>query len=126
MNKLKQCTLQATLFPAGPLTADENGAGIDVRELVDNGKLVLLVEAVSGTTPTCDARIQDCDTIGGTYADLVPALAFTQIAAVDSQQAIDIDLDRTRGFIRIAFDTGGTTPVYEAGCVLLGRTNQDG
>jgi len=126
MNKLRQCSLQGTLFPAGPLTADENGTGVDVRELQDNGKIVLLVEAVSGTTPTCDARIQDCDTIGGTYADLSPALAFAQITDADSQQAIDIDLDSTRGFIRIAFDTGGTTPVYEAGCVLLGRTGQDG
>lgn len=125
MNKLRQCTLQGTLFPAGPLTADENGSGVDVRELQDNGKIILLVEAVSGTTPTLAARIQHSDAIAGSYADLVPPVAFAAIAAVDSQQAIDIDLDRTLGFIRIAFDTGGTTPVYEAGCVLLGRTGQD-
>lgn len=125
MNKLRQCTMRTALFPAAAITVDVNGSGVDVQELTDNGKIIIVVEAVSGTNPTLDARIQDSDAIAGTFADLVPPLAFAQIVDADSEQAIDIDFDRTRGFIRVAIDTGGTTPVYEGSCTMLGRTNQD-
>lgn len=124
MNKLRQCTMQTALFPAQAITVDANGTGVDVRELVDNGKIILAIEAVSGTTPTLAARIQESVTIGGSYADLVPPVAFAGITDSDSEQAIDIDFDRTLGFIRLAIDTGGSTPVYEGSCLLLGRTAQ--
>lgn len=125
MNRLENCSLKTSLLPPGRLTIDVNGTGVDVSELQDMVKAVLMVEAISGTTPTLDIEITDGLTLGGSYASMVPAVNFTQVTDADSEQERDIYIDAARPFIRAECDLEGTTPIYEVSLSLIGRTGQE-
>ena len=45
--------------------------GVDTQRLGGRAKLVVSGSNVSGTTPTYDAKIQEGDTLGGAYTDLL-------------------------------------------------------
>ena len=109
-----------TLLPALSRSADANGTGVDVSALEGSGIAILEAANVSGTTPTLDVKLQDCDTIGGTYAD-IPGAVFAQVTTVAGIQKIAVEIQQARKFIRAVFDVGGTSPVYTAGCYLIGH-----
>ncbi len=125
MNRLERTSLQTSLLPPGRLTIDVNGTGVEVAELQDMVKLILMVEAISGTTPTLDIEITGGDTLGGAYASLSPAVNFTQVTDADSEQEIDLNIDSAPNFIRAEADLEGTTPIYEVSLSMLGRTGQE-
>lgn len=125
MNRLERCSLKTSLLPPGRLTVTVNGTGVDVSEFQDMVKLVLMAESVSGAGRTMDIEITDGLTLGGAYASMSPAVNFTQIALTDSEQEIDLYIDRARPFIRAEVTIAGTTPIFETSLSMIGRTGQE-
>ena len=102
-----------------------NGTGVDVSELQDMVKLILMAESVSGAGRTMDIEITDGLTLGGAYASLSPAVTFTQVTTTDSEQELNINVDRARNFIRAEITIAGTTPIFETSLSMIGRTGNE-
>jgi hypothetical protein len=118
---LNSPTTLLDLVPIAARTASGFGAAqIDVRNLKGIGVLLLLAQAGTGTTPTLAVRVQDSEDGSSGWANM--GINFVQVAAADSTQRIPIDLDACRGFIRIAWTIGGTTPSFTFGVAGLGRS----
>jgi len=77
------------------------------------------VGTVSGTTPTLDGKIQDCDTSGGTYADVTGA-TFAQVTATGSIKKTAIDVKKLRRFVKYVGTIAGTTPSFVIAVVVAG------
>lgn len=73
----------------------------------------MYVGTVTGTTPTMDLKMQECDTLGGTYADISGA-AFTQVIASndDTLYIARIKASNVERFLRPHITISGTSPVY--------------
>lgn len=125
MNRLENCSLKTSLIPPARLIADGNETGVDVSELQDMVKLVLAFQSVSGANRLMDIEITDGLTLGGSYASMVPAVNFTQIGLTDSEQEIDVYIDRARPFIRAEVTISGTSPIFEGSVQMIGRTGNE-
>jgi hypothetical protein len=94
-------------------TASFNSAGFDLKTRTPRRGLVakLLVTAVSGTSPTLDAKIQH-STDNSTWTDLSVTLQ-GQITAVGEYH---IPFNTDDEYVRLVATIGGTTPsfTYEA------------
>lgn len=104
-----------SLFLVRPVTATATvtGTGIDTMGYND-AMITLEVGVVSGTTPTLDGKIQESDTVGGTYADITGAV-FTQVTASNSTQKIrlgGLGVGGRKRFIRFVGTIAGTTPSF--------------
>lgn len=93
--------------------------GVDVTSFVGKGAIVLSSAAGTGTTPTLDVKLQESDTLGGTYTDVAGG-AFTQVTGAPGLQKLAIDLDAAKAFLRISETLTGTTPSFARGVSLLG------
>jgi hypothetical protein len=100
------------------------GTYFDLQSYQGRVKLTAIIGAVSGTTPTLDLKVQDCDTSGGTYADISPAVAFPQLVAASANTVASIGLDvrACRRFVKIYGTIGGTsTPTFTFGVTATGQ-----
>lgn len=124
-NSLLPATAVATLAAASR-SASANGTAVDVSLFDGHAICILDVANVSGTTPTADVKLQECDTSGGTFTDLgaagslVPAAAFTQQTTGSSLQKLGFEVQATKKYVRAVLTLGGTSPVYTCGCYILG------
>lgn len=125
MNRLENCSLKTSLIPPARLTVTGNETGVDVSEFQDMVKLLLAAQSVSGAGRTMDIEITDGLTLGGAYASMVPPVNFTQVGVTDSEQEIDIYIDRARPFIRAEIVIAGTSPIFETSLQMIGRTGQE-
>lgn len=110
--------------PAAITTTGVQGTYLDLQGYQGRVKLSVLIGAVSGTNPTLDLKVQDCDTSGGTYADISPAVAFPQKVSADANSvaAIGLDTRACRRFVKIYATIGGTsTPTFTFGVAALGQ-----
>jgi hypothetical protein len=110
-----------TLAAVAEVDADAQTGAIAITNYKGVAKLIVMVEAVSGTTPTLDITVQQSATSGGEYADVTGAV-FTQVEDADATLTLDLDLDGLSGFIRLDLDVDGTEPVYNVGAVMLARS----
>lgn len=99
-------------------TANYVGTAFDNSLYEGSGKVVLDVGTVSGTTPTCDFKLQECDTSGGTYTDIVGATA-AQITATGVRE-INYNVSGTKKFIKVAGTITGTSPSFAVGELHVG------
>ncbi len=113
-------TTLLALHPTAARTTTTNGSGIDVRDYIGHGTVLLDAAAGTGTTPTNDVKIQD-SADNSAFADLSPTLAFAQLTTVASQQKIAINFDKVRRYIRMVATIAGTTPSYTFSVTALGR-----
>lgn len=126
MNAIVNAT-PAVLLPALSRSASANGTGIDVSLYEGSAIIVVELTNVSGTTPTADFKLQECDTVGGTYTDLgaagslVPAAAVTQVGAASSLQKLAFEVQATKKFVRGVLVLAGTSPVYTCSAYLVGQ-----
>ena len=98
-------------------TATVTGTGIDCsgyEEVV----YALMVGAVSGTTPTLDAKIQESATVGGTYTDITGAV-FAQVTTATHQLHLSVRVNTAKPFQRVLATIAGTTPSYALSVALL-------
>lgn len=121
---LKGATSVATALKAQSITGTVNGPAVDLRPY--RGKVVLILNSAAGTgtTPTLDLKVQDSADGSTGWADLLSASEvglFTQVTTTDSLQAVMVDTEYVRGFVRVVTTIGGTSsPTFIAGVSLIG------
>jgi len=125
MKELKSNIKQAVSIKPQTATSTVTGAAVDTLGYGE-GVALLEVGAVSGTTPTLDVKIQECDTSGGTYTD-VPGATFTQVTAADNEQKIKLDLKAKSGsrkrYIKAVGTIAGTSPSFDLFLGILMNQN---
>jgi hypothetical protein len=99
-------------------TATGQGSAVDVRDFEGPFVAVLDSAAGTGTTPTCDVKLQDSDDGSTGWADVTGA-AFTQVVAAASRQKLLVTAG-TKRYIRAAWTIGGTTPSFTFSVNALG------
>lgn len=95
------------------LSATGVSSAIDLADY--EGEIVLAVDVanVSGTTPTLDFKLTECDTTGGSYTDVTGG-GGTQVTTVASFQKISLNSNEMKQFVKLSYTLAGTTPVYLA------------
>lgn len=96
-----------------------NFTGQDVSALEGQVIAILDVKFESGAASTLDVKLQESDTVGGTYTDIAGAV-FTQVGVADSFQKIALDIGNTKKFVRGVGVEAGAAPVYGYGVVMVG------
>ncbi len=94
-----------------PATATATVTGQAIDLVAADGPCFATLQAgtVSGTSPTLDVKVQECDTSGGTYSDITGA-TFTQITASNKSQIINFK--RSKRFCRLLGTIAGTSPSF--------------
>lgn len=103
-------------------TATLTATGVDLRDYIGKGKIVAMSgPASAGTDPTLDIKIQD-SADNSSFAD-VAGMTFTQVTdAADLIEAIAIDFNAIRRYVRVVGTLGGTSsPAFTYGVALIGR-----
>lgn len=119
LNDLNILTALTVSAPAAN-TATATSAAVDLQPFEGVVKITQTVGVVSGTAPTWDFKIQDCDTSGGSYAD-VAGLTLTQVTASTSTQSLAVDTRLCRRYIKVVQTLGGSsTPTVNSAVVLVG------
>lgn len=82
-------------------TAAATSAAIDLQGY---DGVVQFIQQTGAVTGTLDGKIQDCDTSGGTYADLPgtpnPGLIGAQVTAANKIQTVSLDTRSVRRFVK--------------------------
>ena len=109
--------------PAAVIATGALGQAFDTQGYQDRLKLIAVIGAVTGTTPTLDIKVQDCDTSGGTYADLVTPVTFAQLvtASANTVAAIGVDTQACRRYIKLYATAAGTSPSFTMGVTVVGQ-----
>ncbi len=107
------------VVPPVRIAASANGSGIDIRDYVGDMKVILSSSAGGGTTPTLDVKLQD-SADNSTFGDISGA-AFTQVTdAADLTEAINIDADAVKRYVRVVETITGTSPTFDRAIVAVG------
>ncbi len=106
--------------PLAAITATGNGSAVDVGEFHGKGRAILNFTQPGGTTPTFDFRLEH-SADGSTGWDTLGTFAQLTGATVAGLQAIEVDMDRARRFVRLARTAGGTSPTVTAGLAIVGQ-----
>ncbi len=106
------------LRSTGTLNASETSAtGVHTgKGPIQGMKLRIYVPSVTGTSPTCDIKLQECATLGGSYTDVAGG-AVPQITAAGTYE---LHVHWLQSYIRHHTTLGGTTPVF--GVTTIGLT----
>lgn len=107
------------LAQANEITASADSDGVDISDYIGTLKIMNSINAVSGTTPTYNAKIQTSDD-DSTYTDVTGA-AFTEVTTTDGFQEVKVDTRAVGKYIRISETLAGTTPVYRRCVLVVGR-----
>ena len=112
-----------------PVAASAAATAIAIDTLGYNSAMFVVENGAATGTPTSytvDAKVQECDTSGGTYADVTGA-TITQITADNKTASIRVEglgTSRKR-YLKLIITpamTGGTSPAaLVSGIALLGR-----
>jgi hypothetical protein len=107
------------LKAAARITADNNGAGVDVSEFQGICKVHLNSSATEAADNTSAVKLQHSDD-NATWSDVTGA-AFAQVTnAAASMQEMTLNADNFKKYVRVVNDLGGTTPAVTAGVTLTG------
>lgn len=111
---------ELTLSVPATNTSTVTGTGVDVTDYEGIGLVVLNSAKGTGTTPTLNGKVQDCATVGGTYAD-VSGATFAEITdSADTLEVIAINVSNVKGFIRFVGTIAGTSPSFVCGVSFIG------
>ncbi len=116
---------QALSIPSNPThpaaqTASFNSGSVDMQKF-RRALFVIDVGAVSGTTPTLDAKLQE-STDNTTFTDLAGTnVSITQITAANKTVTMEVRAGQlTKRYARVAFTIGGTTPSFTMALIPIG------
>jgi len=115
---------QVELKRAARISSTASATGIDISAYIGTIKVVLSATKVSGTTPTNTAKVQESDTVGGTYTDVTGG-GFTALSD-SGTEALHLDTRGLKSFIRLTETLGGTSPVFDSAAVVVGRKQTGG
>ena len=117
MRSLQQATTSRVTVSTAR-TASYSGTAFDTIDYDGTGKVVMDVGTVSGTTPTCDFKLTESDTSGGTYADITGATA-SQITATGVRE-IAYDVAKAKRWIKVLGTIAGTSPSFAVAELFVG------
>jgi len=121
--KLNQAeTVELLAVAAATTTAEGTSTGVSVKDYV--GPVMFTLHSAKGTgnaDNTLNAKIQDCATVGGTYADVTGA-TFTEVddTAGGAIQSITAPANSMAAFVRVVGTIAGTTPSFIMGVAVTG------
>jgi hypothetical protein len=93
------------LFPAAVRASTSNGTGVDMLDYTGQMKLILDASA-QGSGITNDVKLQD-SADNSSFADVSPAVAFTQVGNTASLQTVHVNVDKLRRYVRAVATIGG-------------------
>lgn len=96
--------------------------GVDISDYVGPVMFTLHCEEGTGNADnTLNGKIQDCATVGGTYADVTGA-TFTEVddTAGGALESITVDANAMDGFVKFVGTIAGTTPSFILGVTITG------
>lgn len=112
------------LRAAAAITANENGAAVNVADFNGNGYLVLNSSATGGAGQTSDVKLQHSDDGSTNWTDA--GVAFAQVTnAGASFQSLYVSLDQFKKFVRVVNTLGGTSPTVTYAVTLVGNKHRD-
>lgn len=103
-------------FAPAARTSTANGTAIDLADTGPELFAFLNNGTTSGTSPTLDVKLQECDTSGGTYSDITGA-TFTQLTAAGNE-VIRV-ANRTKRYVRAVATIAGTSPSFACAVTLI-------
>ena len=116
---------QALCFNSNPIhaaaqTASFTSGSVDLSKF-KRALFILDVGAVSGTSPTFDAKLQE-STDNVTFTDLVGSnVAITTITTANHTVTLEVRADQlTKRYVRVTVTIGGTTPSFTCAVLALG------
>jgi hypothetical protein len=102
-------------------TSTLTSTGVDVSNYTGPCHLILQSSAGTGTDPTLNVIVKDCDTVGGSYAAVTGAVFDEVTDAADVTQMITIKPDELKKFIQVVGTIAGTdTPTFSFGVSMVG------
>jgi hypothetical protein len=113
-------TVLTALLPITTLTTSGNGPAIDVRQLSGVGAVVLDVSAGTGTAPTLTGNVQDSPD-GTTGWATIPGSFLGSFTTVAGQTKLGVNWNSCRGWVRLNYTIGGTTPSYTVSAMAVSR-----
>lgn len=99
-------------------------AALDLQQYEGLGVLTLNAElATAGSSPTLNVKLQHCATEGGSYADLDPTIAFTEVtdAAGAGVQRKVLDFNRIKRYVKVVDAIAGSSAAFTYSVQLSGR-----
>lgn len=100
---------QKVLTATAAQTASTNSTGVDLQGYYGKAAVIGDFAACTGTTPTLNVKLQD-SADNSTFADISPAIAFSQVTTSASQQLVTFQAGQVRRYVRAASTITGTTP----------------
>lgn len=113
------------LLPSVRLAADNNGAGVDIRDYDGEALVLLNSSATEGAGQTADFKLQESDD-NSAWSDVPVAKlaggAFTQVTnAAASFQKRGISLGERKRYLRVVTDVTGAGATVTVGAVLVAK-----
>lgn len=109
---IRKFLIKTIIRPQAATATVTPGTGID-RRGYNHATVVLELGAVSGTTPTCDVKIQESDASGSGFVDVTGAVFSQKAAAAASKTYVgSLDLRPRKRYLRAVATIAGTTPSF--------------
>lgn len=105
----------------GRITADGNGAAVDVGRLHGKALLVIQASATEESDDTFTGKLQTSADGSTNWTDVAGASATSVTNAAASHQTKEIDADGLAQYVRWVDDVGGTTPAVTRAVVIVGH-----
>jgi hypothetical protein len=102
-------------------TATFTGTAKDISQYMGALKVILDSAAGGGTSPTLNGKIQTGDQADGSDAADLAGATFAQVAGAASLQAIGIDTQACKKYIRFVGTIAGTSPTFNFAVLAVGQ-----
>jgi len=95
-------------------SATATGTGIDTQPYNGTSAFIMQRKAGTGTAPKLDVKLQHSSSLSSGYSDVTSG-AFTQATAVSGIEAIEVDMNSVKRYVRAIGSLSGTTPAFDFG-----------
>lgn len=110
------------LAPAARLSATGNVAAVDIKNVSGHALLILNSSATEAAATTSTTKIQHSADGATGWTD--SGVTFAQVTnAAASQQAIEIDMDQFKRFVRVVDTLAGATPFVTRSVQLIAQAD---
>lgn len=122
-------TVTNSIGPVSTATLGVEGTAFDARTVEHGSRFIAFVNIGTMTEGTLTPSVVDCDTSGGTYAELAPSSgAFVAVTTSndDSVQMVSIEPNPARPFLKIKLvETVSVTTAVPVSCGFINVSPAD-
>lgn len=116
-------TVTNSIGPISTATLGVEGTALDMRTLTHQARVIAFVNIGIMTEGTLTPSVVDCDTLGGSYADLPPSrgsFAAVTTANDESVQMVSVEPNPARPFLKIKLvETVSVTTAVPVSCGFI-------